>query len=47
VFNIKVTVLDETNFFADDDKQDADGGLNEQEEEGHVEATSRDDKLPL
>ena len=46
MFGIKVAILDETKPFADDNKQNADGRLNEEKEEGHVEATSRDDKLP-
>jgi len=46
MFGIKVAALDETKLFADDDKQDADRGLNKEEEEGHVKVPSRDDKLP-
>ncbi len=46
MFGIKVAVLDETELFADDNKQDADKGLNEEKEEGHVEVPSRNDKLP-
>jgi len=45
MFDIKVADLDETKFFANDNKQDADERLNEEKEEGHVEAPSRDDKL--
>jgi hypothetical protein len=47
MFGIKVAVLNKTELFADDNKQNADGGLNEEKEEGHVEAPSRDDKLPM
>lgn len=47
MFGVEVTVLDETELFADDNKQNADGGLNEEKEEGHVEAPSRDDELPI
>lgn len=46
MFHIKVAILDETELFADDNKHDADKGLNEEKEEGHVEVPSRDDKLP-
>ena len=46
MFDIKVADLNETKFFANDNKQDADEGLNEEKEEGHVESPSRDDKLP-
>lgn len=46
MFGIEVAVLDETELFADDNKQDADKGLNEEKEEGHVEVPSRNDKLP-
>ena len=47
MFDIEVAVLNETKFLADDDEENADGGLNEEKEEGHVEVASRDDKLPL
>ena len=46
MFHIKVAVLDEAELFADDNKHDADKGLNEEKEEGHVEVPSRHDKLP-
>ena len=46
MFHIKVAVLDEAELFADDNKHDADKGLNEEKEEGHVEVPSRNDKLP-